>query len=160
MQALVVYYSRTGHTKKVGDEIAKELRCDTEELVDTVNRSGPIGWLNSGRQGMRKELTKLKPIQKDPANYDLVIIGTPIWSRNVSSPVRTYLAENKDKLKKVAFFCTEGSTGSEVAFKSMEELCGKKPAGTLVVKAKDISQGSYADKVKKFAGEVGVRSTT
>jgi len=54
MRALVVYYSRTGHTKKVGDGIAKELQCDSEELIDTVNRSGPIGWLNSGRQAMRK----------------------------------------------------------------------------------------------------------
>jgi hypothetical protein len=72
----------------------------------------------------------------------------------VSSPVRTYLVENKDKLKKVAFFCTEGNTGGDVAFKSMEEACGKKPVGTLVIMAKDISGGNYADMVKKFAGEI------
>jgi len=154
MQALVVYYSRTGNTKKVGDGIAKELQCDSEELVDTVNRSGPIGWLASGRQAMKKELTKIKPIQKETAMYDLVIIGTPIWAGDMSSPVRTYLAENTEKLKKVAFFCTERNRGDEAAFKSMEGLCGKKPAGTLAVKAKDISDGSYMDKVKKFAGEI------
>jgi flavodoxin len=154
MQALVVYYSRSGNTKKVGDEIAGELKCDSEELLDTVNRSGPIGWLNSGRQASGKQLTKLKPIQKDPAKYDLVIIGTPVWARNVSTPVRTYLAENKDKLKNVAFFCTEGNTGDDVTFNNMEEACGKKPLGTLVVKVKDITTGSFADMAKKFAGEI------
>jgi flavodoxin len=150
MQVLVVYYSRTGHTKKIGDDIAKELGCDTEEIIDTVNRSGPIGWLNSGRQAMNKELTRLKPIQKDPAGYDLVIVGTPIWSFDVSVPVRTYLTENKDKLKKVAFFCTEGNRGDDTAFKTMGELCDKKPAGTLAVMVKDISEGNYGDMVKKF----------
>ena len=66
MKALVVYYSRTGHTKKVGDELVKALPCDVEEIVDTANRSGPVGWLKSGRQA-GAELTKLKPVKKDPA---------------------------------------------------------------------------------------------
>ncbi len=154
MHALVVFYSRTGNTRKVGDEIARELHCDSEELADTVDRSDPIGWLKSGREGMSKALTKLKPIGKDPAGYDLVIVGTPIWARDVSSPVRTYLAENKDKLRKVAFFCTEGNQGDEAAFKSMEEQCGKTPAGKLTVMAKDIARGNYVDEVKKFVGEL------
>ncbi len=154
MHALVVYFSRTGNTKKVGEEIARELQCDSEELADTVDRSGLIGWLKSGREGMSKALTKLKPIRKDPAGYDLVIVGTPIWARDVSSPVRTYLAENKDKLKKVAFFCTEGNQGDEAAFKSMAEQCGKTPEGRLTVMSKDMSDGSYVDRAKKFAGEL------
>lgn len=134
--------------------------CDSEELADTVDRSGPSGFMRSGREGMQKSLTKLKPIQKDPAKYDIVIIGTPIWSFNMSSPARTYLAENKGRFKKVAFFCTEGTVGEEATFKDMAEVCGKKPEGTLAIKARDLSQGSYMEKVKKFAGEARARSTT
>jgi flavodoxin len=154
MQALVAYYSRTGHTKKVGEEIAKELQCDVEELADTVDRSGPSGFIISGREGMQKSLTKLKPLQKDPAKYDIVIIGTPVWSLNMSSPTRTYMAENKDRFRKVAFFCTEGTVGEETTFKDMAKVSGKKPEATLAIKARDISRGSYPDKVKKFAMEL------
>ena len=68
--------------------------------------------------------------------------------------MRTYLAENKEKLKDVAFFCTEGNRGDEVAFKSMEELCGKKPRATLTVMVRDLSGGSYTDKVERFAGAI------
>lgn len=150
MQALVVYYSRTGNTRLVAGEIVKELKCDSEEILDTVNRAGPVGWLQSGRQAMSKELTKLQPIQKDPANYDLVIIGTPVWAANVSTPVRTYIAENKDKLKKVAFFITEGSKGEENTIKEMEALSGKKAAATLVVTVKEIKIGDYTEKLKRF----------
>lgn len=151
MQALVVYYSRGGNTKKVAEELSKELKCDIEEIQDTVNRSGPIGWLNSGRQASSKALTKLQPIKNDPAKYDLVIIGTPVWAGHVSTPVRTYITDNKVKLKKVAFLITEGSSGDESTIKDMEELSGKNTACTLVVKVAEIKKGEYSDKVKKFA---------
>lgn len=154
MQTLVVYYSRDGHTRKVAEELSKELRCDIEEIRDTVNRSGPIGWLNSGRQASTKALTKLQPIKNDPAKYDLVIIGTPVWAGHVSTPVRTYLSDNKDKLKKVAFLITEGSRGDETTIKDMEELSGKKAAGAIVVKVAEIKKGEYSDKVKKFADSI------
>ena len=154
MKALVVYYSRTGHTGKVAAELAKELQCDKEEIVDTVNRSGPIGWLQSGRQASSNAMTKLKPMEKDPAQYDIVIIGTPVWAANVSTPARTYIAENKAKFKKVAFFLTLGSRGAEATLKNMTELSGKTPAGTLAITAKDLSSGAYADSVKKFAAEL------
>ncbi|HEY3273959.1 MAG TPA: hypothetical protein VGJ92_09365 [Methanocella sp.] len=154
MQALVVYYSRSGHTKKVGDELAKAMAADVEELVDTAHRAGPIGFLISGREASGKKLAKLLPVKKDPANYDIVVIGTPIWASNMSSPVRTYLTENIAKFKSVAFFCTEGSKGDEKAFADMEEVGGKKPKATLAITAADLKSGSDADKVKKFAGEI------
>jgi flavodoxin len=154
MQALVVFYSRTGHTKKVGEELAKALSGDVEEIVDTTNRAGPIGFLISGREASGKKLAKLQPVKKDPATYDIVVIGTPVWASNMSSPVRTYITENKAKFKNVAFFCTEGSKGAETAFAEMEEIIGKKPKTTLTVTVADLKSGSDADKVKKFAGEI------
>jgi flavodoxin len=154
MQTLVVYYSRGGNTKKVAEELSKELKCDIEEIQDTVNRSGPIGWLNSGRQASTKALTKLQPIKNDPAKYDLVIIGTPVWASHVSTPVRTYITENKDKLKKVAFLVTEGNGGDVGAVKDMEEISGKTSASTLVVKVPQIKKGEYQTKVKQFADTI------
>ena len=154
MQALVVYYSRGGKHRKVAEELSKELQCDVEEILDTTNRSGPIGWLKSGRQASTKALTKLQPIKNDPSKYDLVIIGTPVWASHVSTPVRTYIADNKDKLKKVAFLVTEGNGGDEATVKEMEALSGKTSSGTLVVKVSEIRKGEYQAKVKKFADSI------
>ncbi len=154
MQALVVYYSRDGHTRKVAEELSKELKCDIEEIKDTMDRSGPMGWLSAARQARTKALTKLQPIKNDPSKYDLVIIGTPVWAGNLSPPVRTYIADNKDKLKKVSFLITENARGDEATIKEMEVLSGKTAAGTLVVKAKEIKNGEYQDKIKKFADSI------
>jgi len=72
----------------------------------------------------------------------------------MSSPIRTYITQNKDQLKSVAFFCTEGSAGAENAFKELEEISGKKPKATLEITAADIKKGTDADKIKKFANEL------
>jgi flavodoxin len=154
VKALVVYYSRSGNTKKVGDCIASEFKCDIEEIVDMESRSGALGWIRSGGEGFLKKTVKIKPAQKNPAQYDMVVIGTPVWFMTVTSPVRSYIVENKDKLKKVAFFCTRNNTGEEQMFKEMESICGKKPEGTLVVTAGELAQGNIVDKVKRFSGEI------
>ena len=154
MKALVVYYSRTGNTKKVGDEIAKLLACDAEELVDTASRAGPVGFLKSVREGSGRMLATLQPIKMDPASYDMVIVGTPNWDANMSSPVRTYLTENKDKFRNVAFFLTQGPRGgAEKAFAEMEAVAGRKPKATLTVST-ILRTGDVTDQVKKFADQI------
>jgi len=155
MQALVVYYSRTGNTKKVGEDISAELHCDAEEIVDTADRSGPVGFVMSGRQATLKELTKIEPLQKDPSKYDLVIIGTPVWAFTMSAPVRTYILDHREKFKKVAFFITLGNIGAESTLKDLAELCAKPAEGTLIVKVRDISKEDYKDNLKKFIGVLG-----
>jgi flavodoxin len=150
MKILVVYYSRTGTTKKVGEEIAKKLGADVEEIIDTVDRNGPKGWLYAGRDAMKKRLTKLKKPKLNPADYDLVIVGTPIWAWNVSAPVRTYLTAFKRKFKKVAFFCTMGSQGAENAFKEMGEVIDKKPVATISLTTKEVVGENYLDEVEAF----------
>lgn len=154
MNSLVVYYSRTGKTKKVGNLISEELSCDMEEIFDTKKRSGILGFIKSGKDAMRKKLTTLKEIKKNPDLYDLVIIGTPIWASNMSTPIRTYISEHKDKFKNVAFFCTENNKGGVKCFKNMEKLCNKKPIATLEINKKMIKKEIYIDKIKDFAEEL------
>lgn len=131
MKPLVVFYSRTGTTKKIGEALANLLRCDSEELIDTKKRAGLIGFLRSGRDATTNKLTVLKPLIHDPESYDLVALGTPVWSGMMSSPIRTYITVNKSKFTRVAFFCTQGGTENERLFSDMEALCGQKPVSVL-----------------------------
>ncbi len=154
MSTLLIFYSRTGITKKVAELISENLTSENEEIFDTKNRLGFFGWLKSGKDAMMKKLTILEKITNNPASYDLIIIGTPIWASNMSTPIRTYITENFDKIKNVAFFCTEGSKGGEKCFKRMAKLCEKEPVATLEIKSKDIKKGIYIDKVKNFTEEI------
>ena len=57
---LCIYYSRTGHTAKLMDDIARELGCELVKLSDGVDRSGLMGWLRSGRQAMSRALPRVE----------------------------------------------------------------------------------------------------
>jgi len=155
LKALVVYYSRTGSTAKLARDIAARMGCDIDPIVDTVKRTGIIGWLKSGRGAMRKSLTRLEPPKLDPAQYDLVIVGTPVWATSVSVPVRTYLQENKGKIGRVAFFLTAGGENVGPVLADMEAVCGKKPVATLGVRMQDVKKGRHGEKVASFVTELG-----
>lgn len=151
MKTLVVYYSRTGNTKKVGEEISKELGADSEEVIDLKNRKGALGYFISGKDAMQKKLTKIKPIEKDPKKYDRIIIGTPVWGSNMAPAIRTYLTNNKLDGKKVNFFCTAGGSGMVGAIGNMEGLVPKSEiGGNLAVLTRDVKSGVYKKKVEEF----------
>ncbi|MFX1320587.1 MAG: flavodoxin family protein [Promethearchaeota archaeon] len=150
MGFLVVFYSRTGNTKKIGELISRELNCEYEEIFDTKKRSGVIGFLRAGADATREKLTIIKEIEKNPELYDLIIIGTPIWSKRMSTPIRTYITEYRSKIKNVAFFCTKGGKGDHKAFENIAKLCDKQPLSTLEINKKEIKEGLYSNKIRKF----------
>ena len=94
MKTLVAFYSRTGNTKKVGHEISKHTKADIDEIIDKKDRSGIIGWLGGGRDTFFKKKTDID-FKKRPEEYDLVIIGTPIWVATATPAVKRYLKDNK-----------------------------------------------------------------
>lgn len=154
MKTLVVYYSRTGTTKKIALEIANKLNAEIEEIKDTVDRSGMKGYLLAGRDAMQKNLTVLEPTINNPADFDLIIIGTPIWGWNISAPIRTYITEKKDSFKNVAFFCTMGGSGDAKTFMEMAEIIGKKPLNVLTLFTKDVVKNNFSEKLEKFISEI------
>jgi flavodoxin len=151
-RTLVVYFSRSGFTKGIAEEIAKRHGADLEDIKDTRPRSGLWGYLRSAREAFRKTLIPIQPAAKDPAGYELVVLGTPVWAGNVSSPMRAYLAAQRGRFKQVAFFCTQGGSGAEKVFVDMSELCARRPIASLALNDRDIKQGRYSAELDRFLG--------
>jgi flavodoxin len=118
MKSLVVYYTRTGKTKSVAETIATQLGADLEEIVDLKKRQGKIGWMLSGKDATRKSLTDIAPPTKNPADYELVVIGTPIWAWSPTPAIRTYIGKFDFSGKKVALFYTFDSDMKQAAEKT------------------------------------------
>jgi flavodoxin len=153
MPVLVVYYSRTGNTRRVAEAIADKLHADIEVLRDTDERRGVAGFLRSGFQVISGKRARLEPVTSDLLEYDLVVIGSPIWG-SLSVPVRTYLEDHRGRFKRVGFFVTHGGSGEEKAFRVMRRLTGREPLATLEVKESELVSGAWAGKVSAFAGEL------
>lgn len=149
-RVLVAYYSRTGTTKIVADELAQRLGADVEVITDSKNRQGLFGWLGAGRDASKKSKTVIGPLKHDPAAYDLVILGTPVWAWNMTPAIRTYILQNREKLTKVAFFCTMGKNGDLKTFAGMAELCGKKPLATMALRTEEVKIRQYQSAINKL----------
>ena len=155
-KTLVVYFSRTGYTHKVAEQIAARCGADLERLQDARPRAGVWGYLRSAREALKKTLIEIRPVTKVPADYELVVLGTPVWAGNLCSPARAYLAAHRGQFRQVAFFCTQGGSGAEKVFCDMAELCAKQPVGTLALKDSEIKTGRYSNKLDQFLAAVSV----
>ncbi|MGC8962312.1 MAG: flavodoxin family protein, partial [Candidatus Bathyarchaeia archaeon] len=128
--------------------IAGSLNADIEEIKDSEERSGILGFLRSGYEALFKKLPLIEPVNKSPDEYDLVIAGSPVWAGNLSSPVRTFMSLYGGKIRKVAFFTTYGIKSGKI-FRQMEEL-SKSPIAVLEVREEEIKSGGYLGKVEDF----------
>jgi len=154
MKILIVFYSRTNTNKKIAEALAQKFNGDLEEIKSVKKYSGIFGYLAAGREGMKKIAAKIEPTAKNPADYDLVIIGTPCWAGKMASPVRAYLMEQKDKIKKVAFFCVRGGSDPQPIFDGLAGLCGQKPLATLALRTKEVTTNDFEENLKEFAAKL------
>lgn len=151
MKKLVIFYSRTGNTKRIAEEIARKINADIDEVTDLKKRKGILNWILAGRDGMKRNLTKIR-YSKDPGKYDLIIVGTPVWV-NMTPAIRTYLLENKNKIKKIAFFLTSGGDNKGKTFYEMEKI-SKKPVAVFSLREKKIKESHYANELNEFCSRL------
>ena len=154
MNTLVVYYSRSGVTKKVALALAEKLDATVEELVDTKSRSGPIGFARAGIDAARKTLVPIGPTAQKPADFDLVLIGTPVWANTMSSAVRTYLTENGQAIGRAGVFCTTHSSGIEQTLDQMGEMIAGAAIARMGLRQKAVKRDEFADDLKTFLDAV------
>jgi flavodoxin len=129
MRSLVVFYSRTGNSKFVAEKVVSELSADTEEVVDLKNRRGWLGFIRAGYDATRGKETIVEKTQKSPRDYDLIVVGTPVWNSRLTPAIRTYLKENDLSQKRIALFSTNEGRGSEKTLAMMKSLI---PNGDIV----------------------------
>jgi len=156
MNTLVVYFSRTGHSRRIASDIATALGADVEEIRDTAARSGIRGYLRSAREAWRGTPAEIHARARNPRDYPLVVLGTPVWAGRMSSPVRAYIEAHKRDLAQVALFCTEGGSGAEKVLPAMAQLCGRTPIATAFFKDAEIDKGRYGDKLRAFAAALAL----
>jgi flavodoxin len=151
---LVVCYSRSGKTRKTSEEIANKLNADFEEIIDTKNRKGIIGFILSGRDALKKKSTIIKDIKYDPNSYDMIIIGTPVWASTISTPVLTYIEKFKNNFKNVCFFFTQGGNGKNKVFHDLIALSEKAPLAVTGIYGNDFKSQKLNSKIDEFVKQI------
>ena len=123
MKKLIVYYSLEGNTEFVTSKISKYLEADVIRLVPKKDfpKGNITKYIWGGKSATFGEKPKLEEYSFVVDDYDVIIIGTPIWAGTFSPPIKTFLADNKISGKNIYLFTC---SLSGVADKCIEKLKG------------------------------------
>ena len=131
-KTLVVYYSASGNTERVGKDIAEAAGADLFEIVPTeVYTNDDLDWTNPDSRVSREhddESLRDVPLTTtevpDWNSYDTVFIGYPIWWGIAAWPVDTFAKNNDFTGKTVIPFATSSSSGMGQSGSLLADMAG------------------------------------
>ena len=131
-KTLIVYYSATGNTKEVAEEMAEDLNADTFEIVPSDPYTDEdLDWTDDNSRVSREYNDEsLRDVELENTtvplwdSYDTVLIGYPIWWGIAAWPVSSFVEANDFTGKTVIPFCTSSSSGLGQSGDLLEDIVG------------------------------------
>ena len=131
-KVLVVYYSASGNTKRVAEDIAEAADGDLFEITPAEPyTSDDLNWTNSDSRVSREhddESLRDVPLTTTEVenwdDYDTVFIGYPIWWGIAAWPVDTFVKNNDFTGKTVIPFATSSSSGIGQSGSLLADMAG------------------------------------
>ncbi|MDH7506337.1 MAG: flavodoxin family protein [Candidatus Thermoplasmatota archaeon] len=108
MKIGIIYYSRTGNTKKAAQLLEEKFKQENAdiELLEIEHVKKP-GFFTAGRSALKQVELPIKNTDFDLKNYDFIIIGSPTWAGYPSPFVKTFMSKAENvKGKNAAVFGT------------------------------------------------------
>lgn len=156
MKKAVVFYSLSGNTQAAAKEIAEGIGADLIELklVKPFPTEKSKQLALGGMQAMFGMKPAIQELSKNIKEYDVLILGTPIWAGTIAAPVHSFLNKYQvlDKIVAVLTFSGGGDNKRCIA-KLSKRLPRLKVEVTLANRDSDLAIHN-ADKIHHFIKEV------
>lgn len=146
MEALVAYFSATGVTRRVAENLAKALKVDTYEIKAKVPYTHEdLNWTDKkSRSSVEMADKAFRPELADKnaniSDYDTIFLGFPIWWYVAPTIINTFLESYDFSGKTIVLFATSGGSGMG---KTADEL-KKSVASNTIIKTGSILKGSQS----------------
>lgn len=119
-RVLVAYFSATGNTRLVAEKVAEATGGDLFEIVpERPYSAADLDYSTDCRANAEQNDPDARPAiagaVEDMGQYDVVLIGYPIWWGRAPKIIHTFLEAYDLSGKTIATFCTSGSSGHEDA---------------------------------------------
>ena len=121
---LITYFSWSGNTRKLAEEIQAKLGCDIFEIRAKDAYSTNYG--DCADRAKMELANQTRPALEKPApsldNYDVIMIGYPIWFDDAPMIIDTFLETANLTGKTVIPFATSGGSRISTSVKSIKNL--------------------------------------
>ena len=154
MKKLVAYFSASGTTKRLAEELASAIGADVYEIRPKVPYTrADLNWMDKkSRSTLEMKDPSSRPELADTdariAEYDEVFLGFPIWWYVAPTIVNTFLESYDFSGKKIVLFATSGGSG----FGHTREALAKSAKGATIVEG-GLLKGRHSAAELKSWGE-------
>ena len=128
MKNIIVYYSMLGNTEYAAKLIADNTGADVLRIEPekAYPDKGFRKFFWGGKSAVMGEKPKLAPYEFDADRYDRIIFGTPVWASTFTPPIRSFIAENEEKIKgkRFALFTCYSGGGADKAAEKLKKALG------------------------------------
>lgn len=155
--SLIVYFSWSGNTELVAQEIQTQTGADIFEIVPAVPYSDDYNTVVDLAQKEQKENARpeIENTIKNLDQYDTVYVGYPNWWGDMPMILYTFFDTYDLSGKTIAPFCTSGGSGLSNTVNEMKEL----EPNAIVTDGLHIgseASSSPDDAVSQWLNEIGV----
>lgn len=157
MKILVAYFSHSGNTRIIAEQIQKVTGADLFEIeVQNAYPSDYQGVLDRAKKEIGgNEKPALKNMPENLAQYDVIFVGSPNWWSTIAPAVATFLSTGNFTGKTVVPFVTHGGGGMARCEVDAKKLCPKATwLKGLAVNGSSVD--SAASRVEKWLKEIGI----
>ena len=154
-RALVIYYSKTGHTERAAQTIAQALGAETLELTTNRYRMPFFSYLRAGIDSIRGTLPDLTNAPPDTRTYDIVVIGSPVWTSYPATPLRAFLSGKPSLPPATGLFFTNGDKRPpQKAYDMAEQILGKSFAAKTHISNNIDGSEEMDSRIEAFCAEI------
>ena len=122
MKAIIFYYSNSGKTKKIAENIKKDLVCEMISIEPEVSYGSYFKAIARSRKEKKSgEVAKYFAPIVDISDVDVILVGYPVWFSKPPVIVTDYLKKYDLDKKKIV---PSGSTNVKATLKALEESIG------------------------------------
>lgn len=153
-KALVVYFSHTGTTEGVANEIATQTGADVFEIVPTEAYTSDYNTLLDIAQRELDENARpaITGSMEDISQYDTIYLGWPCWWSDMPMIICTFLDSYDLSGKTIAPFVTSGGSGFGSALSRLREM----EPGATVTEGLSLRGSGSADAVSQWLSSIGL----
>ena len=154
-KALVAYFSASGVTKKLSENLAGAIGADLFEIVpETLYTDDDLNWRDkNSRSSVEMNDRSCRPAisskVENMAQYDVVFIGFPVWWYREPSIIDTFAESYDFGGKTIVPFATSGTSGIGESGKNIGELA----RDAHVFDGKRFKANASAEELKDWASE-------
>lgn len=122
MKTAIVFYSMNGNVRMAAEKAAAGIGADLIELVPkkAYPDKGMKKFMWGGAAVTFKAKPDLEPYSFSKDDYDMVILGSPVWAGTFAPPLRTFLDSNDLSGKKIAVIATSAGGNSDKCINNLK----------------------------------------